>query len=64
MLLKFTYYAQYYAQEEELLSDYYVIHIQFCKENLLNEVIFIKTVLLECINEWYQSTPPYDVLLE
>ena len=48
---------QYYVQEQELLSDYYVTHIQFCKENSLHEASFIQTVLLECINEWYQSTP-------
>ena len=28
--LKVTYYAQYYNQEQELLSDYYAVHIQFC----------------------------------
>ena len=26
VLLKFTYYAQYYAQEQELSSDYYAFH--------------------------------------
>ena len=30
VLLKFTYHAQYYAQEQEFLSDYYAIYIQFC----------------------------------
>ena len=55
VLLKFTYYAQYYAQEQELLSDYYTIHIQFCMNNSLHVADnFIMTALLECINEWYQ----------
>ena len=27
-LLKFTYYAQYYVQEQELWSDYHAIYIQ------------------------------------
>ena len=48
MLLKFT----YCAQEQELLSDYCAIHIQFCMKNSLHvEDSFIKTVLLECITE-------------
>ena len=52
VLLKFTYYTQYYAQEEELSSDYYAFYIQFCMSNSLHvEDNFIKTVLLECINE-------------
>ena len=51
MLLKFT----YYAQEKELLSDYYGIYIQFCMSNSLHVTeSFIKAVLLERINEWYQ----------
>ena len=58
MLLKFTYYAQHYAQEQELLSDYYAIHIQLCMNNSLHvaDNSYIKTALLECINEKYQST--------
>ena len=48
VLLKFTYYAQYYAQEQEL----YAIHTQFCMNNSLHVA---ETVLLECIKEWYQS---------
>ena len=36
VLLKFTYYAQYYAQEKELWSDYYAIYIQVCISNLLH----------------------------
>ena len=36
VLLKFTYYTQCYAQEQELLSDYYAIHIQFCINNSLH----------------------------
>ena len=28
--LKFTYYAQCYAQEQQLLSEYYGIYMQFC----------------------------------
>ena len=44
MLLKFT----YHAQEQELLSDYYAI----LHGNSLHVADnFIKTVLLECINE-------------
>ena len=31
-LLKFT----YYVQEQELLSDYVVIYLQFCMSNLLH----------------------------
>ena len=34
VLLKFT----YYAQEQELLSDYYAIYIQFCISNSLHVV--------------------------
>ena len=30
VLLKFTYYAQFYAQEQELLSDYYAFYMQSC----------------------------------
>ena len=56
MLLKFAHYAQYYAKEQELLSDYYAIHIQFCMNNSLHLADnFYKTVLLECINERCQS---------
>ena len=52
MLLKYTYYAQYYAQEQEL----YAIHIRFCMNNSLHVADnFKKAVLLECIKEWYQS---------
>ena len=48
VLLKFT----YYAQEQELLSGYYAIYMQFCMNNsLCVPDNFIKTVLLECINE-------------
>ena len=55
VLLKFTYYAQYYAQEQELVSDYYAFYMQFCMSNLLNVADnFIITVLLECISEWYE----------
>ena len=38
VFLKFTYYPQYYAQEQELLSDYYAIHdhIQSCMNNSLH----------------------------
>ena len=31
--LKITYYAQYYAQEQELLSDYYASYVQVCRNN-------------------------------
>ena len=45
----------YCAQEQELLSDYCGIYIQFCMSNSLHVAEnFIKTVLLECINERYQ----------
>ena len=60
MLLKFTYYAQYYAQEQALLSDYYAINIQFCMSNsLMLQSFFIKTVILECINERYHYAQSY-----
>ena len=35
MFLKFAYYAQYYAQEQELWSDYYAIYMQVCMNKLL-----------------------------
>ena len=45
VLLTFTYYAQYYAQEQELLSDYYAFYIQFCMNNSLHVAeSFIETV--------------------
>ena len=50
MLLNFTYYAQYYAQEQELWSEYYAIYVQVYINKLLLVVDNIrKTVLLECI---------------
>ena len=53
VLLKFT----YYAQEQELLSDYYAFYMQFWMNNSLHVADnFIRTVLLECINGRYQST--------
>ena len=56
VLLKSTYYAQHYAQEQELLSDYYGIYIQFCMSNSLHVTeSFIKTVLLECINKGHYA---------
>ena len=40
-----TYYAQYYTQEQELWSDYYVIHILVCMNNSLQKAdSFKKTV--------------------
>ena len=36
VFLKFTYYAQYYAQEQELLSDYYAIYMQVGMNNSLH----------------------------
>ena len=36
VLLKFTYYAQYYAQEQQLLSDYYAFYMQFCMSSSLH----------------------------
>ena len=57
VLLKFTYYAQYYAPEQNYtLSDYYAVYMQFCMNNSLH-VGFLKTVLFKCINEKYQSIP-------
>ena len=52
VLLKFTYYAQYYAQEQKLLSDYIytILHEQFTTYNRK----FLKTLLLEYISERYQ----------
>ena len=35
VLLKFTYYAQYYAQEQEILPGYCAINIQFCMNSSL-----------------------------
>ena len=55
VLLKFTYCAQYDVQEEEM-SDYYAFYMQFYMSNSLHVTDnSIKTVLLECINERYQS---------
>ena len=52
MLLKLT----YYAQEQELLSDYYAIYIQFCMSNSLHVTeSFMKIVLLESINERHRE---------
>ena len=51
VLLKFTYYAQFNAQEQELLSDYYAFYMQSCTRyslHVADNLIFIKTVLLEC----------------
>ena len=56
MLLKFTYYAQYYAQEQELWLECYAILYTGLHEQIATCTIdnFRKTVLLECINnEWY-----------
>ena len=54
--LKFTYYAQYYAQVQELWSEYYCIYIQVCMNKLILVVDnFRKTVLLECIYKWYPN---------
>ena len=36
VLLKFTYYAQYYAQEQELWWEYYAIYIQVSMSNSLH----------------------------
>ena len=42
----------YYAQEQELLSDYVAIYVQFCMSNSLHVADnFVKTVLLECFND-------------
>ena len=47
VLLKSTYCAQHYAQEQEL-SDYYGAYIQFCMSNSLHVTEnFIKAVLLK-----------------
>ena len=46
MFLKVT----YYAQEQELWSDYYAIYIQVCMNNSLHVVDnFENIILLECI---------------
>ena len=56
VLLKFTYYTQYYAQEQGLWSEYYAICIQVCINNSLHIANNLrKTVLLQCIYEWYQN---------
>ena len=67
VLLKFICYAQYYAQEQELLWDYYAFYKQICMSSSLHVVDnFIKR--LECINERYQGIPLFyhmvTVLLE
>ena len=36
-----------------ILSDYHAVYMQFCMNNSLH-VAFVKTVLLECINERYK----------
>ena len=36
-LLKLTYYTQYYAQEQQLLSDYVTPCVQFCMSNSLHK---------------------------
>ena len=53
VLLKLTYYAQYYAQKEELLSKYYTFYMQFFMNNSLQvtDNFYILTVLLECIRK-------------
>ena len=58
VLLKSTYYAQECIWE--LWSDHHAFDMQFCMNNSLHvadNCNFIKTVLLECINERYQSIP-------
>ena len=48
----FTYYAQYYAQNKECGENI----VQVYMNNLLHVADNLKkTVLLECIYEWYQS---------
>ena len=55
VLIKFTLYAHYYAQEQEFLSDYYAFYMQCCMSNSLHVAdSYIETALLECINERYQ----------
>ena len=54
MLLNFT----YYAQVQELWSEYYAIYIQVCmNKSILVVDNFRETVLLECIYELYTSIP-------
>ena len=56
VLLKFTCYTQYCVQEQELWSHNYAIYIKACINNSLHvKDNFSKTVLLECICEWYKS---------
>ena len=43
VLLKFTYYAQYYAPEQDLLLGFYAIYMQFCISNSLH--------VTECFNK-------------
>ena len=45
VLLKFTYYAQYYAQEQELWSEYYAILIQVFMNKFLLKDCFIRVHL-------------------
>ena len=54
VLLKFTHYAQYYAQEQELLSDYYAFYMQFYMSSSLHVA---DNFYKECFNVKYQSIP-------
>ena len=55
VLLKFTYYAEYCVQEQELWLHNYAIYIKACTNNSLHvKENLSKTVLLECICEWYK----------
>ena len=64
MLLKFTYYAQCYAQGQEFFVRLFMVSIykQFTTYIHVTESC-IKTVLLECINE-YRYIITVTVLLE
>ena len=44
-----------YAQEQGLLSDYMLFIYNFARTiHYMPQTIFIKTFLLECVNEWFQ----------
>ena len=50
VFLKVTYYAQYYTQEHELLSDYYAFYMQFCMNNSADNFYRYQNIQLCSIN--------------
>ena len=57
MLIKFAYYAQNYAQEQELCLVYYhYLYTNMDKQVTTHNRQFRKTVLLGCIYKWLKNT--------